>query len=197
MMPAECSAATPEMRLVADLQALLGTQLGRRVEAGIQSIALQQPHSEKKEGRAGLLAAKNLIDRTQVWVNHRAGEKDFLLKAGCDRSIGSNFRSDDFDCDAGVLQQYIACLIDLSHTTASNEANDFEAIGDELRRRKASGGNCRDCGGNPGLAILNKQGLAEKAAGELVLKKQLLDQAAQPGHAPACVIKKRGPLLRL
>jgi len=38
---------------------------------------------------------------------------------------------------------------------------------------------------------------AEKAAGELVLKKELLDQAAQPGHAAACVIKKRGPLLRL
>jgi hypothetical protein len=44
---------------------------------------------------------------------------------------------------------------------------------------------------------LNKQGLAEKSAGALILKKDLLDQAARPGHAVACVIKKRGPLLRL
>ena len=65
-------------------------------------------------------------------MNHLTGEDDLLLEARRTGRIVRNFRADDLQRDAGLLEKLVASFVNLAHTTAGNKADHQEAGGDQL-----------------------------------------------------------------
>jgi hypothetical protein len=183
-------------QLVTDVHCLAGFELCRFLEAGIQSLPLQQSHAQEQKGRGRLVTPKNLVNGTKVGMNHFAGENDLLLKASRSRGIGCDFRPDDFQSNAGVLKKLIFRLVDLAHPSTRNKTNDRKTIGDELTgletaRADRSAGGSRSRG-----AIRSKCGFSQKTTGLLIPLQKPLDPAPEFRSIPAGSVEEGRPALR-
>ena len=166
-------------QLLTDLRRFAGFQFFATFEPGIEGLPLQQPHGEEQKGRSRLVTAKDLVDRTEIGVNHLAREKHLLLEAGRGGGIAGNLGTDNLQRDARILKKLVPGLIDLTHPSAGNKPNNGKAAGNELSGVEAAQGAWwAYCRHGPG-AIRGKGRSAQKTTGARILQQKLFEPASQ------------------